>query len=688
MTFRIGTDIGGTFTDLSISKDGNLIGRFKSPTTRDNLSSGVVACIELAASDIGIPINQLLGGTDVFVHGSTVATNAVLEGKVATTGVLCTKGTKYTLWRGEGRRNNVFDFSQPPRPPLVAPRYCVELNERINSDGEIVIKLRENDVIEACDQLKNLGCDAVAISLLWSIRNATHEGIVARVLEEYWPSAATSLSSEVQPVLREYTRTSCTVLNVMLKPVVAAYLQELDRVLNLKGLKGELLVVASDGGVQPVDEIIKRPVYMLFSGPSTGPEAARLFAREEGAKDALLIDMGGTSFDVSTVIGDQVTTTRDGRINNFPTGLAAVEILTLGAGGGSIARVDGGGLLRVGPESAGAEPGPACYDRGGEQATVTDAYLALGYLLPQQFLGGRMKLSRDAAVSAINKHVAKPLKLNLENAALGILRVVNERMINGILEMTVRRGIDPRTLVLVTAGGATGVAAIELARELGITKIIVPRETSVLCALGALNADLKWSNVLSLPSTAGNSADYDINKALKQLESSGTDFLDRLKVAPSRRQFELYCSARYPLQVTELEVKCPNSHLNPGDIQEIARRFHSSYQDRYSVSEPESDIELVMWRMVATGLVDPADRTELSNFENLMDSVYGSTRFYDISSRSFVEAKMADPDYMNINDTINGPALLVSADTTIVVPSGYFAKKTSGGYLSITLTNS
>ncbi|MEC9248431.1 MAG: hydantoinase/oxoprolinase family protein [Pseudomonadota bacterium] len=688
MTFRIGTDIGGTFTDLSISKDGNLIGRFKSPTTRDNLSSGVVACIELAASDIGIPIDQLLGDTDVFVHGSTVATNAVLEGKVATTGVLCTKGTKYTLWRGEGRRNNVFDFSQPPRPPLVAPRYCVELNERINSDGEIVIKLRENDVIEACDQLKNLGCDAVAISLLWSIRNATHAEIVARVVKEYWPSAAISLSSEVQPVLREYTRTSCTVLNVMLKPVVAAYLQELDRVLNLTGLKGELLVVASDGGVQPVDEIIKRPVYMLFSGPSTGPEAARLFAREEGAKDALLIDMGGTSFDVSTVIGDQVTTTRDGRINNFPTGLAAVEILTLGAGGGSIARVDGGGLLRVGPESAGAEPGPACYDRGGEQATVTDAYLALGYLLPQQFLGGRMKLSRDAAVSAINKHVAKPLKLDLENAALGILRVVNERMINGILEMTVRRGIDPRTLILVTAGGATGVAAIELARELGITKIIVPRETSVLCALGALNADLKWSNVLSLPSTAGNSADYDINKALKQLESSGTDFLDRLKVAPSRRQFELYCSARYPLQVTELEVKCPNSHLNPGDIQEIARRFHSSYQDRYSVSEPESDIELVMWRMVATGLVDPADRAELSNFENLMDSLYGSTRFYDISSRSFVEAKMADPDYMNINDTINGPALLVSADTTIVVPSGYFAKKTSGGYLSITLTNS
>ena len=684
MTFRIGTDIGGTFTDLSISKDGHLVGRFKSPTTRDNLSYGVIACIELAANDIGIPIERLLMDTDVFVHGSTVATNAVLEGKVATTGVLCTQGTKYTLWRGEGRRNNVFDFSKPPSPALVAPRYCVELNERINSDGEIVIQLRENDVIDACDQLKNLGCDAVAISLLWSIRNANHEKMVERILKEIWPSAAVSLSSEVQPVLREYTRTSCTVLNVMLKPVVAAYLQELDRTLNQKGLKGELLVVASDGGVQPVDEIIKRPVYMLFSGPSTGPEAARLFAREEGAEDALLIDMGGTSFDVSTVIAGQVTTTRDGRINDFPTGLAAVEILTLGAGGGSIAHVDDGGLLRVGPESAGAEPGPACYDRGGTKPTVTDAYLSLGYILPQQFLGGRMKLSRDAAVSAINKHIAKPLKLDLENAALGILRVVNERMINGILEMTVRRGIDPRSLVLVTAGGATGVAAVELARELGITKIIVPRETSVLCALGALNADLKWSNVLSLPSTTRNSNDYEVNKALKQLESSGTDFLDRLRVAPSRRKFELYCSARYPLQVTELEVKCPNSHLSPGDIEEIAQRFHSNYQDRYSISEPESELELVMWRMVATGLVDPATRTELN--DKILNNIEGSTHFYDIASNSFVEAKMTNPDYMSTKETIKGPALLVATDTTIVVPSGYSAEKTSGGYLSITLT--
>jgi N-methylhydantoinase A len=683
MGYRIGTDIGGTFTDLSIASDGALVGRFKSPSTPGRLSDGVLACVQLAADALGLALEDLLADTETFVHGSTVATNAVLEGKVAKTGLLCTRGTKYTLWRGEGRRNDIFNFTQPPREPLIAPRYCIELDERVNVDGEIINELDDEDVLRAIDILKRAGCEAVAVALLWSIRNSTHERRIEALLQQHWPVAAVSLSCDVQPVLREYTRTSCTVLNVMLKPVVAAYLNELEAALKTKQLRGELLVVSSDGGVQPVSEIVQRPVYMLFSGPSTGPAAARQFASEEGARDALLVDMGGTSFDVSTVIDGEITITRDGRINDYPTGIAAVEILTLGAGGGSLARVDAGGLLQVGPESAGAQPGPACYNRGGTRPTVTDAYVALGYLVPERFLGGRMQLSRDAAVAAITEHVASPLSLDIEAAALGILRVVNERMINGILEMTVRRGIDPRDLMLVTGGGATGVAAIELARELGITRIIVPQETSVLCALGALDADLKWSNVVSLPSTVKNFAADEVNASLASLCASGADFLERLGVDAVRRHYELFASARYPLQVTELDVACPDTRVSEEDLAVIASRFHENYRDRYNISEPENDVELVMWRLVAAGVVE-APRRPRPSLE-ATDGTIGDTRFFDAVTQSWVQASMVDPDRMAVDEVIGGPALLVAVDTTVVVPTGYSARMATGGYVVIEL---
>lgn len=689
MSFRIGTDVGGTFTDLTLSEDGVLVGRFKSPTTPRNLSHGVLNCIELAARALERSVEDLLGDTEVLVHGSTTATNAVLEGKVARCGVIVTRGTKFALWRGEGRRNDIFDFTEPAREPLVPPRRCIEVAERIDNNGQVLLPLAEQDVIDAIAALRKMDCTAIAVCLLWSIRNPAHEQAIGKLLAEHWPAAAISLSSEVQPVLREYTRMSCTVLNAMLKPVVEAYLGQLRAELSARGLAGELLVVASDGGVQPIEEISRRPVYMLFSGPSTGPSAARRFAEAEGSQDSLLIDMGGTSFDVSTVIDGQVTMTRDGRIDGHPTGLAAVEILTLGAGGGSIARVDKGGLLRVGPQSAGAEPGPACYGRGGILPTVTDAYLVLGYLTADRFLGGRMTLSREAAVAAIKQHVAEPLGLSLEQAALGILSVVNERMINGILEMTVRRGFDPRGLQLVTAGGATGVAAIDLARELGIEKIIVPRETSVLCAYGALNADLKWSSVVSLPTSARAFDHGGVNAQVTRLEAAGIAFLDGLGVAEARREFELHASARYPLQVTELEIACPGIPIAPEDVSAITEAFHRSYRERYSVSEPDNDVEFVMWRLVAAGITEAARQGERSaTSANPGAALLGQTRFYDSTQKTMVDAPMLDPDRMQPGQTQAGPAILIAVDTTVVLPSGAVATMAAGGYITVEFIDS
>lgn len=685
MSFRIGTDIGGTFTDLVLSQDGTLVGRFKASTTPGNFALGVLDCVGLAAQYLNLTVQELLADTQVFVHGSTIATNAVLESKVARCGVICTRGTKYTLWRGEGRRSNIFDFTQPAREPLVSPERCLEISGRLDRDGNELVAPDEAEINEAIINLQTMGCEAIAVCLLWAVRNSEHEQFVRRLLREQWPEAVVSLSSDVQPVIREYTRMSCTVLNSMLKPTVTEYLENLRDVLQSSGLAGELLVVTSDGGVQPVEEITRRPVYMLFSGPSTGPVAARSFMGEQ-SEDCLLIDMGGTSFDVSTIVGGTVTVTSDGRINSYPTGLAAVEILTLGAGGGSIASVDSGGLLRVGPESAGAEPGPACYDKGGVLPTVTDAYLTLGFLSEEHFLGGKMPLNKNAAHDVIGEHVADPLGLTLEKAALGILSVVNERMVNGILEMTVRRGIDPRELMLVTAGGATGVAAIDLASELGISKVIIPRETSVLCAFGALNANLKWSNVVSAP-TSARRFDFDsVNTSIQRLADEGEAFLERLKVPNERRRFELFTAARYPLQVTELEVSCPQISVDSKDLAVITDSFHRLYKGRYSVSEPDNDVEYVMWRVVASGVTEPAERSQALDEANGGENAFiGEARFYDGGQKTFTEASMFDPDRMEDGTSIDGPALLVAKDTTIVLPSGATAVASSNGYLTIQL---
>lgn len=685
MGFRIGTDIGGTFTDLVVSRDGQLLGRHKSPTTPEDLSVGVLECVALAAAEIGVSTRALLSETEVFVHGSTVATNAVLEGKVAKCGVICTRGTRYTLWRGEGRRRNIFDFTIPPRAPLVRPHLCFELDERMDRDGNVLRALDEQQVLDAVRYLRAQGCTSVAVCLLWSVRNAAHEIKVAEIVRAHWPEATLSLSSEVQPVLREYTRMSCTALNAMLKPVVSGYLRELDARLRGHGLTGNLLIVTSDGGVQPVEEVSERPVYMLFSGPATGPNAAKLFAAREQSQDCLLIDMGGTSFDVSTVIDGEIATTRDGRINDHPTGVSAVQVLTLGAGGGSIAMVDEGGLLRVGPHSAGARPGPACYGRGGQLATVTDAYVVLGYLVTERFLGGRMHLDGDAARRAIEVNVARPLGIGVEDAALGICRVVNEKMVNGILEMTVRRGIDPRRLMLVTGGGATGVAALELARELGISRIIVPRETSVLCAYGALNADLSWSTVASHPTSLLSIDRAAVNRTLNGLVAQGTAFLDHLAIPQAERRMELHASARYPMQVTEIEVPCPSTTLAEGDAQMIARAFHAQHRSRYSVCEPESDVEFVMWRVVARGPTRPVAHPPSAHPGG--SAIFGSSRVFDTASREFREMPMINPALLRVGEALEGPALIVAPDTTVVLPADARASVGAEGQLIIELGN-
>jgi N-methylhydantoinase A len=681
MGYRISVDVGGTFTDLTIAYEDILMGRYKSPTTPQYLTQGVFNCLGLAAADLKIEIEDLLSQTDVFVHGSTIATNTMLEDKGAKCGVICTKGTKYTLWKGEGRRKDIFNFKTRHQRPLIHPYLCLEITERINSEGEILLPLNKGEVRAAIYQFKKWNVKAIAVCLLWSVVNSIHEQRIGEIIEEEWPGVFYSLSSEIQPILREYHRMSCVVLNSMLQPIVSEYLGNLQRNLAENRFRGELLIVISDGGVVPVEEVTKRPVFMLFSGPSTAPLAGSYFAKHEERENCLIIDMGGTSFDVSTVVGGRITTTRDGRILNYPTGISATEVLTLGAGGGSIASIDPAGMLMVGPRSAGAEPGPVCYMRGGTEPTVTDAYVALGYIVPDHFLGGKMNISPESARKVIKDKIADPLKLTVEKAALGICQVVNEKMVNGIFDMTVRRGIDPRELIIVTGGGATPIPVARLAQELKVKQVIIPRETAVLCAFGAQNADIALNAVASRY-TDTRTFDYNgVNEVLEKLEKRGSVFLDHLGAVPENRKIEIYCAARYPMQVTELEIPLSDNRVNEEVISALARDFHGAHLARYKTADPESDVEFVMWKCIARKLIPKIELPkQISGRGDASKALTGTQLAYFEESEEFLEIPYYDGDTLCYGMEIHGPALVVLPDTTIVIPPKFRILTGERGY--------
>lgn len=673
MKYRISVDVGGTFTDLTIadSESFTQLGSHKSPTTPEDRSVGILNCMSLAADQLGLTLDELLSQTAVFCHGSTTATNTILEMSGAKTGLICTRGTKYVLWRGEGRRQTMFNYKMEPNKPLIRPYLCREVTERINAEGNVVVPLDEDEVRAEIRQLKKWGVEAIAVCTMWSIVNDSHEKRIGEIIEEEWPEVDYCLSSEIQPIIREYHRTSCVVLNAMLQPKVTRYLNRLQGKLEERGFKGETLIVISNGGVVPISEVAKKPVFMLFSGPSMAPEAGYYFSEIEGVQNCITVDMGGTSFDVSTVLEGQITTTKDGRILNYPTGVASIEIATLGAGGGSIAAIDRAGLITVGPRSAEAIPGPACYMRGGVEPTVTDAYVVLGYISPEHFLNGRMKIDRDLAYKAIKDNIADPLGISVEDAALGITQVVNENMLGGILDMTIRRGVDPREFALVTGGGATAVPVAFLAREMGIKKIIIPRETSVLCAFGANNAAIAMSEVVSKYSDTSN-FDFDgVNEAISGIAGKGADFLTRMGVKPEDQNFELFVSARYPMQTTELEIPITldDGKITPQKLAEITQTFHDAYLSRYKTNDPASDVEFLIWRNMATfqrpKIVLAAQRKTADTAQKSARLSMGKAYFGGGKS---VDTPIFDGTRLVYGMTVPGPAIIVLPDTTIVVP--------------------
>lgn len=685
---RFAVDMGGTFTDLVLD-DGEHFHLFKSPTTPEAPLEGIMATLDLAAGSRGTTRPELLRQGTHFIHATTRALNAALTGTTGKTAFLTTAGHPDILLFREGGRREPFNHTRPYPPPYVPRALTFQVPERIGWDGAVVEPLDESAVAEIAGRLRKARVEAVAVCLLWSIANPEHEERVGAILAEQLPDVPVTLSHRLNPSIREYRRASSACIDASLKPVMSTYLGDLSRELQSEGFGGRLLMVTSAGGVLDADAVAAEPIHALGSGPAVAPVAGRAYARiDADAENVIVADTGGTSYDVSLVRNGRIPSTREhwlgeeqvGHITGFP----AVDVKSIGAGGGSIAWVDDGGLLHVGPQSAGSSPGPACYGRGGTQPTVTDAAVVLGFIDPGYFLGGSMPLDASAAEESIERAVATPLGLELQEAAAAVIQVATEHMIRAIEEVTLYQGIDPRTAVLVGGGGAAGLNSVAIGRRLGCAKVIVPEVGAALSAAGALLCELSADFAAALPASTSDFDFEAVNGVLAGLRERCARFAEGSGADNAR--VELSAEARYPHQVWELELPLRGERLDsPTDVDQLRADFHALHREVFAIADPESAVEIVGWRArVRCRLAPPTPKLLAAEAQPhaLPDS--RTIHFPGFGERS---ARIVAFDAIGPEETVEGPAIVESPVTTVVIDPGATASRTAGGSLVVDLAS-
>jgi len=675
VSYRIGIDVGGTFTDLFLETGGGGARTFKVLSTPADPSEGVLEGMQRMAESHDRSLEEFARDTSLIVHGTTVTTNAVLTRGGASTGLLTTEGVRDALEMRRGIREEQYNNRSENVVPLVPRWLRLPVRGRLGPLGEESTPLDGDGVREAVAKLKGAGVDAVAICFLHSYANAEHEQAAAAIVREDFPDAFLSVSSNVLPTVRFYERVSTTVLGAYVGTVLRDYLESLTDKLAGIGFRGVLLIMQSNGGVALPEVTTAQPAGTLLSGPAAGPRAAAAFAAEHEQEDCVLVDMGGTSFDASLVRGGVAALSTEGQIDRLRNALPMLEITTIGAGGGSIGWIDDGGLLRMGPQSAGANPGPACYGRGGKHPACTDADLVLGYLEPSFFAGGKLPLDVEGARTAIEERIAAPLGIDLQEAAAGMYRVINANMANGVREITVKRGLDPREFVMVVAGGAGPLHACMIASELEIPTLLVPSTASILCATGMLLCDLQHDFVRSCVVQLDDAATGRVRGLVDVMTAAGERQLQTEGVSEVAHQ--VFLDLRYLGQYHEVTVEWPGGGLEGADLGGVARAFHAEHNRLYGydLAEQGSPLELINVRVRSVGRTDkPALPRVGMGCEDVSSAVKSHRRAYVPERGEFAEVRVLDGHRLVAGNRFAGPALVERVDTTVFVSASYDAE--------------
>ena len=685
---RFAVDTGGTFTDLIVEGDGGDLHMFKASTTPADPIRGVIDALAMASGKFGIGLRELLGRSSMFIYGTTHALNAVLTGNTARTAFLTTAGHPDVLTLREGGRAEAFNFTVASPDPYVPRSLTWEIGGRMLANGSEDSPLDEAGVFAAIADMRTGEVEAVAVCLLWSIVNPAHELRIGELLAQHLPGVPFTLSHQLNPTLREYRRASSTCIDASLKPMMTAYIATLSKRLADAGFTGRTLVVTSQGGVMDAAAVAAAPIYLVNSGPSMAPVSGRYFAEADEQTDtAIIADTGGTTYDVSLVRRGAIPWTRESWIGlpylGHMTGFASVDVTSVGAGGGSLAWVDGAGMLRVGPQSAGAQPGPACYGRGGENPTVTDASVVLGHLDPDFFLGGAMQLDRAAARRAVDRHVAQPLSLSVEEAASAIIELATENMVQAILDISVNQGIDPGAAILIGGGGAAGLNSVLIARRLQSPRLLIPQVGAALSAAGAVLSDLSTRFQTLLFTRSDRFAFAGVATALAGLERQCLDFVQSQGRNSDRHAIEFWVEARYAEQVWEITVPLPSPRIaTPDDLSALVEAFHRKHQDLFAIRDDGAAVELVGWgATVSCRVRGAAQGLQLRNAPGLRPAATSRKAYF--SGHGFVDVAVHRFEAIEVGAQIAGPAIVESSFTTVVLQPGATAQRRASGSLAI-----
>ncbi|MBY0264828.1 MAG: hydantoinase/oxoprolinase family protein [Burkholderiales bacterium] len=675
--YEVGVDIGGTFTDVVCRSDRGDMSLVKIPTTRANPSAGVLHAVQYMAKTWGVAPEQI----SRFVHGTTVATNAVLERKGATIGLITTQGFRDTLEIGRQNRHSVYSVMLKPETPvfLVPGALRREVPERMGASGEVLVPLDEDAVRREVDDLVAKGVKAIAVSFLFSYLNPGHERRVANIIREMYPQLMVSLSCEVDPAFREYERTCITAFDAYLKPVIDRYLENMETDLESNQVGSSLQIMQSRGGVASSSIARRRPVRLFLSGPAAGVIGGSMAGDSAGCEDIITIDIGGTSADIALVSRGKPLIAAEGMLDGYAVRVPMVDVNAIGAGGGSIAWLDGAKSLRVGPASAGSEPGPACYGRGGEQPAVTDASIVLGYVDPAYFAGGSLQLKPELSRRAIEDKIAKPLGLTVEQAALGIHRVVNANMAEGIRFVSVKRGIDPRRFSLVPLGGGGPVHATALARELGMRRVIVPLYPGVLSASGLLAAPVEHEAATAFHDPLDRASAKELLREFAELDRQCAELMQVEGIAPADVEVQYFADVCYVGQSYHLEIPLK---LDGDVIARVRKDFYAAH-DRIYGHSAEGPVQFVNLRSVhqaqASAVADRPYEPEAG------DPRKAARPILTEKSGGFVEAQVYERRRIKPGVTFYGPAIVEQADTTTVIEPGWRAEVDGRGNLVLSM---